>query len=460
MAANPGEENVATLFGDVHYFYGDPAAKPRHHRFDKTSYVYLFEDASSRRARIEIANHVGTDDQDAAEGFLDLIHVEYSYRHSCMVSLAVGDTAGNHEWHLPTYDPQNQNKYHYKLHSLDIYFWTQNDALQFLNNLRRILPSSQIDVQDEPGPPSTAVSPIVRQLETTVVSDAVYTTPIFIPGPPPGVPSVVNSVASPLSITSTELATTIPATSAATAATTNPAPEFVPMAYNPAAPAAPEQHVTREKTPPPEDDSGVNPLATAMAVDYQQSPFTPGFRLPADHPAANGMASPGFAPIGMMGFAPPPHSGMNRIGAASSSSYISIPPPPPPLLPSTQQIASVPGVMTSGTYNPSILPQNVVSSGQQHESQPHKVVPSAAPVAGSGLTPASTTEPTPLISPPPTAGHPSQVQHQPQSQAEINPQLQSKPTTLSGGKLNLDAKAARLEKGVTGMLRKFEKKFG
>jgi hypothetical protein len=55
-------------FGDVHYFYGDPKANPPHHRFDKGSYVYLFENASDRRARIEIANQPGTDDQDAFEG--------------------------------------------------------------------------------------------------------------------------------------------------------------------------------------------------------------------------------------------------------------------------------------------------------------------------------------------------------------------------------------------------------
>jgi hypothetical protein len=33
--------------------------RPRHHRFDKGSYVYLFENAGERRARIEIANNPG-----------------------------------------------------------------------------------------------------------------------------------------------------------------------------------------------------------------------------------------------------------------------------------------------------------------------------------------------------------------------------------------------------------------
>ncbi|CAI4214538.1 unnamed protein product [Parascedosporium putredinis] len=155
MASNPGEENVATLYGDIHYFYGPPTQSPRHHRFDKGSYVYLFESAAEKRARIEIANNVGTDDQDAFEGWLrvlvnilmmiyltlvlhcldlDMARLRYSYKQHCVVSLTVDAEANDpSEWHLATYDPHNENKYHYKLHSLDIYFWTQRDALQFVN---------------------------------------------------------------------------------------------------------------------------------------------------------------------------------------------------------------------------------------------------------------------------------------------------------------------------------------
>lgn len=55
-------------FGDVHYFYGPPEDKPPHHRFDKGSYVYLFEDVNQLRARIEIANQPGHEDQDAFDG--------------------------------------------------------------------------------------------------------------------------------------------------------------------------------------------------------------------------------------------------------------------------------------------------------------------------------------------------------------------------------------------------------
>lgn len=55
-------------FGDIHYFYGPPDHSPPHHRFDKGSYVYLFENANDRRARIEIANKAGTEEQDSFDG--------------------------------------------------------------------------------------------------------------------------------------------------------------------------------------------------------------------------------------------------------------------------------------------------------------------------------------------------------------------------------------------------------
>lgn len=59
---------LLSSFGDVHYFYGPSTANPPHHRFDKGSYVYLFENANERRARVEVANQPGSDDQDAFDG--------------------------------------------------------------------------------------------------------------------------------------------------------------------------------------------------------------------------------------------------------------------------------------------------------------------------------------------------------------------------------------------------------
>jgi len=64
----PSDPIAPVSFGDVHYFYGPASEQPRHHRFDKGSYVYLFEDANQGRARVEIANKPGTEDQDAFTG--------------------------------------------------------------------------------------------------------------------------------------------------------------------------------------------------------------------------------------------------------------------------------------------------------------------------------------------------------------------------------------------------------
>ena len=55
-------------YSDVHYHYRNPTSKPAHHRFDKDSYVYLFENIAQRRARLEIANNAGSPDQDAFTG--------------------------------------------------------------------------------------------------------------------------------------------------------------------------------------------------------------------------------------------------------------------------------------------------------------------------------------------------------------------------------------------------------
>jgi hypothetical protein len=45
---------------------------------------------------------------------------------------------------------------------------------------------------------------------------------------------------------------------------------FAPLAYNPAALAAPEAIKHREKTPPPEDGAA-NPLVAAANLDYGQT---------------------------------------------------------------------------------------------------------------------------------------------------------------------------------------------
>ncbi|SPO06132.1 related to hydroxyproline-rich glycoprotein precursor [Cephalotrichum gorgonifer] len=389
MAAKPGEENVAVLFGDIHYYYGSPAQNPPHHRFDKGSYVYLFENANERRARIEIANCVGTDDQDAFEGYLDRAHLGYSYKHQCLVSLTAPEASDPSEWHLPTYDPRNENKYHYKLHSVDIYFYTQADALQFVNGIRRVLPPAQVELRDEPGPPPVrapdAASAVVQQLERVALSE--------------------------------------PQAQAA------PAPaNFTPMAYNPAAPPAPESIRPREKTPPP-DDGGVNPLAAAMA--YDQQPFSPGLPPPPPPPGQPGQ--PGQ---------PPGFGGLQRSATMPVAAGLASPSP------------------YGGAQQ---APQGYAPQG--YAPQTH----STSPAGGHG------------VPPPPAQGAPSQYYGH-QQQGAANParqdysvhqqfyrpgegeqapaQQQQQQQQQGAGKPRLEDHAARLERGVGGMFKKFEKRFG
>ncbi|ROV93326.1 hypothetical protein VSDG_06908 [Cytospora chrysosperma] len=477
MALRPGEENVATLFGDVHYYYGPPSDNPPHHRFDKGSYVYLFENANDGRARIEIANRPGSEEQDAFDGFLDRVHVSYSYKHHCMVSLVVGDVDTHEEWHLPTYDPRNENIYHYKLHSLDIYFWTQQDALSFVNGIRRVLPPNQVDVQDEPAPPplqeqrqhsQSQVNPLVQRLENVALSES------SIPPPPPQTNGSNGNIPSfappPVSAVSGPHDDDDEANSA-----TSPA-SFAPMAYNPAAPAAPEQIRHREKTPPPEDGD-LHPLQARLVQDAD-TPFSPGLvsGLPSGlSPLSPGVPPPQFLhmpgapnfpapPVQSPGLPPPPHGygavthpGMARavtmpahgspalqspygFGQFPGSPGFSPPPPPPHQLQQHQPaVGGVPGVSQS-LHTPT-PPPAMASPG----------LPPAPPGGFSNYTYATQQG----------GGHgPNEygIHQQAYRPTEGEQATRYQPKKEVRGKL--EENAGRLERGVSGMLRKFEKKFG
>lgn len=352
--------------------------------------------------------------------------------------MTVAESVNQNEWHLPTYDPRNENKYHYKLHSLDVYFWTQQDALQFINGVRRVLPPHLVEVLDEPGPPPqhAGMSSVVQKLENVAIADPQYGMQKPIPQPPQGIPP--------------------PPTSAVSANTAQPA-NFAPMAYNPAAPAAPEQVRHREKTPPPDEDP-LNPLAVAVAYDYQGQPFTPAFPPPQGQ-FVPGVTSPGMPPNGF-GQHPgmqraatmPVHAGMVSPGLRSPyGSAIpgtpGLPPPPgPPPLQHAQSQPQVPHMQPQG-HNP-LHPQ------------------STPPIASPGLAPPPSGFSNYTYSPqaqqrPPAAEYAVHQQGYQPTEAEANagnpyfaPGTQSKPT----GKL--EENAARLERGVSGMLKKFEKKFG
>ncbi|KAI6712663.1 hypothetical protein B2J93_1866 [Marssonina coronariae] len=477
MAARPGEDLVAILFADVHYYYGPPGARPPHHRFEKGSYVYLFENALQRRARIEVANNAGTAEQDAFTGHLDAAHVQYSYKHSTLVTLTVEGPRGQRnppadgqEWHLPTFDPRNENKYMYKLHTLDMYFWTKEDAVLFLNSIRRVLPQHQITVQDEPiapPPPAEEMSPVVQRLESVAVTDPVYqqgqtrdsrtTAPSF-----PGSPSVPGAPPS------------------------QDAPSFAPMAYNPAAPAAPEVIRHREKTPPPEDGAA-NPLLAAAASDQGQtlgaSSQQHGFAGPPPQPPQQqsyfaNAPPPSSAPPSQLHSSLPPPAPMSPFGQHFQHSFA--PPPTAPAVSSPYaQLppASAPPLATAtATATPPAYQQ-------QQPSQPP--APQFAAHPGSpGLPPPGIYSPgrgTPITGPPAAQPHVAPPggfsQHQYTSVSNTKPLMTDysihqqvyRPTEneaykpakeVKAPRGNLEKRAGQLEKGMGSLLKKLEKKIG
>ncbi|KAK5126619.1 hypothetical protein LTR85_009553 [Meristemomyces frigidus] len=327
MPAVPGETLLTTLFADVHYYFSDPSIKPQHHRFDRGSYVYVYHNVNEHKAKLEVANHAGSPDQDAFSGSLNAASVQYSYKQPTLVTLRVDAyTQDQSQWHLPSYNERNEQKYLYKLHSVDIYLWTEKDAAAFLGHLKAVMPSSRLEISDAPSAAATkdlpaehrnSMSPVVQQLEHTAIGAHF----------PPRAESTVSSHGFPGPPT--------PATSAGGLTSSPQSPPYAaPMAYNPAAPPAPEPIAYREKTPPPPDDGSGTGLAGGRKYDagpqyasvpqgYQhsnqptpQQAYFSGPPQQASHPSVAGFSGP---PRGT-----PP-------GAVPQRAYSGgLPPPPPP----------------------------------------------------------------------------------------------------------------------------------
>jgi hypothetical protein len=354
------------------------------------------------------------------------------------------------QWHLPTFDPHNQNKYHYKLHSLDIYFWTQDDALQFVNGIRRVVAPQQCEILDEPAPSarrSGDMSSVVQKLEKAAISQPqaqrgqAANGPGALPGPPP--------------------------MSAVSGSSASPPGGFVPMAYNPAAPAAPEAVRPREKTPPPEDGP-VNPLQQTLASDAA-TPFSPGLVPSGLGPLSPGVPPPQFhSPLGAPSFAPPPQHSVLSPGlppAGFGQTH-----------PGLQRAATVPIAPGMASPYASGFP------GSPGFAPPPQA--SAAVIAGPPVHQTPTPPGQGMASPGPPPGGYSQYSYANagvnqaalggQAQYGVHQQMyrptqeemghghkQPGPyTPKSDARGRMEENAGRLERGVTGMLKKFEKKFG
>lgn len=331
----------------MHYYFSDPSAKPPHHRFDRGSYVYLFHNSTTRQSKIEVANNAGTAEQDAFHGYLNVANVAYSYLQPslCTLFINTGAVQDPSTWHLPTLDPRNEQKFSYKLHAMDIYFWTEKDAGTFLGHLKSILGTDKFDIKHAPAPSAIgsphsehrdSMSPVVQLLEKTAVGTHF----------PPRAPSAVSAQSFPGPPT--------PATSGGA----SPMPVPVPMAYNPAAPPAPEPVQYREKTPPPIDDGTGTGLANAAKYDavpqqqQQHNPYAPGVAY---------QNTPSF-------FSGPPQQ-QHYQHQPRQSSQTSFPGPPPQSSSSADNIPR--------TFSGSVPPPPL--------TQPQQRVPSFGPMAQSTL---------------------------------------------------------------------------
>ena len=273
-------------YADVHYYFTEPSPRPASHRMDKGSYVYLYRGSNPKRGRLEVANYAGTEDQDAFTGYLDDSMISNKYKHPGLVTIVVDGVKpsnphgqeSEHHWRLPSTDPRDEGKYLFRLHTLDIYFWTVDDARTFINHAHQTLRPEQLEV-DLPPPPvhRTEMSPVVQQLENVAITDPAYKN-----GKTRN--SRTDSNASPqLQLEEKDK---------------QPKEEanYTPLAYNPAAPAAPEKRAHREKTPPPPDTEHDTSPAAAVHSEYQpaqpHAPYTPGLGSPSPFSAHSGVASP------------------------------------------------------------------------------------------------------------------------------------------------------------------------
>lgn len=380
-------------------------------------------------------------------------------------SPTVAQTSETEEWRLPTYDPRNENKYLYRLHSLDVYLWTEADAKLFINTVRRLVPAHHLAISGEQPAPAAhadAMSPIVQQLENVAItqqqgrsqyaqshhsgskpgSTVQQTT---LPGPP-GVPP--PQISSPQTI-----------------AAISPAP------YNPAAPAAPETIAHREKTPPPPEDGQPNPLMAAATHDqpqYQQQYQQYQQQQPAQQafspqPLGRTQTAPVTNP-GASYFQGPPQAGSGQYAPQAAPPITRTPvasPPPPAASP------YAPGYPANYAQQQSTSPlgQNPYPSSpgfaqppQQHhptmQGYAHPVAPTAPTGGFSNFNYGQAQQ----------QGGEYQVHNQmyrpTEAEASVKAnKLQEGGAGQGGFAGKIGGNAVRLEKGVTGFLRKFEKKY-
>ncbi|KAI4126514.1 MAG: hypothetical protein LQ347_004944 [Umbilicaria vellea] len=241
--------------------------------------------------------------------------------------------AEERQWRLPSTDPRDEGKFLFRLHTIDIYFWKLDAARSFVDALGNILGQDQLSILDAPLAPAAdeaKMSPVVQQLENVAFTD-----PAYHNGQTRSSRTAMNETSLPPAVSiktsqHNEHQQEMPA------ATKSPE-TYAPLAYNPAAPPAPEPIKHREKTPPPpESESGTGLAAAAyndhvnayaQPVSHHQSSFSPQLQSPQSYPGPPWQASSRASVSSSTTFPTSPSPFTQGQRTSSVSSY---PPPPPP----------------------------------------------------------------------------------------------------------------------------------
>ena len=358
--------------------------------------------------------------------------VRQSHKHPTLCTITVDGYGSRHEethtpvqqpehhWRLPNTDPRNEGKYLFRLHTLDIYFWTAEDANNFMGAVQKKLQHDQVQILDAPrapAPHAEVMSPVVQQLENVAIRDPAY-----------------NNGQTRNSRTASIGAATSPSGSTFREAKRQEVPKeqdqagFQPLAYNPAAPPAPEPIKHREKTPPPEDAEDGTGLAGAAYRDHAQamSPQSSLSRPPYGQPQ---MSQGNVSPQPIQSYtsshvSPPPSTQGQRMSSVSSF-------PPPPQQSGRGSVS--PHIPNPAFGPPPQQPQNTASPSSQ------QLVPAFSPPPQESPAPFYSQDSQPPESPATqilgnsyVSGHRQPLQHLQPQYANYTPQGHEEPALVGG----------------------------
>ena len=287
------------------------------------------------------------------------------------------------------------------------------------------------------------------------------------------------------------------------------AQSYAPLAYNPAAPAAPEPVNHREKTPPPPDADVGAGLGAVSVISHGSpsfgpppqaaAPYHPGQGYPGGHlaysspPPSAGLMQPGQMPphianhnsSGSLSFAPPPapatpNAPTQASGLSGSMSFA--PPPQDPNVNAYPIASSTPGGQPGQTafapppQDPNIHFHRQQSFGQQsmtgqytpgqqtpymdrRGSQPPPSQPQIQPPIG-GYVEYSYNQPNQQA---PNSGNPYDVHahlYRPTEAEMVSNYRDNNPDYTKGGRKpgKITENAMRVEKGMNRLLKKLDKR--